>query len=504
MIKRILCALSLLAVYYACNEGVNKKEVSNHPGQQLAVQHCQSCHMHVDPSVLPVSIWKNDVLPKMAARMGINTGRMEYIDQLKKFGLFPHQPLISNEDWSLIQDYYISLAPLLLESGKEANNYTGLKNFDLIIPDLPGVSPFTTFVQINDRENLLYFGNSTSETLNSFSFKSNDLQSVQVPGALSDLKENEEKLIVLTMGQVMPHNFELGSLSTVTKMNNGSFLIDDVLIKNLQRPVHCTISDLDLDGKNDIIISSFGNIGGDLSWHSDFTSAETIRHQLKDISGTVKTEIVDFNNDKLPDILALMAQGDEGFSVFINLGSGKFKEERLLRFPPTYGSTYFELVDFNHDGFMDILYVNGDNGDYFPIVKSYHGIRLFLNDGNYNFKEEFFLEHHGAFKAIAEDFDQDGDYDISAISYFPDYSKSNPEDFVLYINTGNDNFEKQVMNPGYLGKWLAMDTGDIDADGDVDIILGSALFMQIEVPENIRSKWRTEAPPFVLLENKLR
>lgn len=38
-----------------------------------------------------------------------------------------------------------------------------------------------------------------------------------------------------------------------------------------------------------------------------------------------------------------------------------------MRFPPVYGSSFIELADFNNDQFPDLLYSNGDNGDYSPV-----------------------------------------------------------------------------------------------------------------------------------------
>ena len=37
-------------------------------------------------------------------------------------------------------------------------------------------------------------------------------------------------------------------------------------------------------------------------------------------------------------------------------------------------------ADFDNDGFEDLIYVCGDNADITPILKSYHGIYIFLND----------------------------------------------------------------------------------------------------------------------------
>lgn len=106
--------------------------------------------------------------------------------------------------------------------------------------------------------------------------------------------------------------------------------------------------------------------------------------------------------------MALFGQGDEGIFNYYNQGEGKFKEEPVLRFPPSYGSSFFDLTNINEDGFVDIIYSAGDNADYPPVVKPYHGIRIYLNDQ----QNHFFYSLPGAHQAIPADFDQDGDQDI--------------------------------------------------------------------------------------------
>ena len=44
-----------------------------------------------------------------------------------------------------------------------------------------------------------------------------------------------------------------------------------------------------------------------------------------------------------------------------------------------------------------------------------------MNDGKNNFREAWFFPLNGAYKAVAPDFNKDGNMDIAAISYFPDY-----------------------------------------------------------------------------------
>lgn len=180
------------------------------------------------------------------------------------------------------------------------------------------------------------------------------------------------------------------------------------------------------------------------------------------------------NSDGNNDILALFAQGDEGISFFYNEGQGRFIEDRVLRFNPSYGSVYFELVDFNKDSFLDILYCNGDNGDYPPVLKDYHGIRIFENDGQNKFHQVYFFPMNGAFKCSAADFDMDEDLEIVAISYFPDFKDAQRWDFVYLKNLGNYSFSPQYLKKDIASRWITFDIGDLDGDGFKDIVLGAS------------------------------
>jgi hypothetical protein len=158
------------------------------------------------------------------------------------------------------------------------------------------------------------------------------------------------------------------------------------------------------------------------------------------------------------------------------------------------------MVDFDLDGDMDLLYTAGDNADFIPILKPYHGVYLFENNGNGNFKQRRFLYMPGAYKALMHDFDLDGDLDIAAISYFPDFSISEPMSFALFINQGNLNFIAESIDLQSLGRWIVMDAADKDNDGDVDIALGS-LLMEPNPKGNWIDLWLKKSVPFIVLEN---
>jgi hypothetical protein len=176
--------------------------------------------------------------------------------------------------------------------------------------------------------------------------------------------------------------------------------------------------------EEDVILSNFGHHVGNLSWLENSMTGFQFK-LIHDRPGARKSIVYDINSDGLPDLIVLMTQAKEGVYAYINQGNGRFKEENWLSFHPVFGSSDFDFVDIDGDGYRDIVLVNGDNADLSPILKPYHGLRVYLNDGNNNFKEAYFYPMYGATGLLVEDFDQNGKNDIAVISYFPD-TKNQP------------------------------------------------------------------------------
>jgi FG-GAP-like repeat len=261
-----------------------------------------------------------------------------------------------------------------------------------------------------------------------------------------------------------------------------------------------TAGDLNGDGRTDAVICEFAKWTGGLSWWAQQATGEYTRHPLRLRAGATRSYIYDWNQDGWPDVVALFAQGDEGIFLYTNDGKGNFRETQLLQFPPSYGSSSFRLFDFNADGRMDVVYTCGDNADYKGLLKPYHGIRVFVQGDDQRLTETLFLPLHGAYDAIPADFDMDGDIDLAAVAFFPDFQHNPNGGFVYFECMGDRTYSATTFPEVQQGRWMVMDAGDLEGDGDIDIVLGPLTFEVVPDGGEVR-RWVDGGIPFILLEN---
>jgi len=491
-----LClVLILIIILFSC-ESSDQKE------KRLAKKYCSSCHLFPDPELLSKTIWVKEVLPNMAFRMGLSD-LMEgarYIplnDLVTVASTLPAKPMVTEEEWQAIVNYYSENSPDSLIS-KSKTKPDSIRIFESIkLPEPEGSLPLITMIKLDTLTKNILLGTRSGKLIR-LNEKFEKEATIQLSSPPSHVEIDQNEYSVALMGIMDPNDRSVGELTRF----NASGDVKKILVDSLKRPVYFEETDLNADGRKDFIVCAFGNYTGELAVYENRSNSDYRKHILSTLPGSRRTLAKDFNNDGLTDILALFTQGDEQLTLFINEGNFKFKRKNLLRFPPSYGSTYFDIVDFNNDGRFDVLYTNGDNSDYSQILKPYHGVRIYLQDDTGNFKESWFYPMHGASKAVALDFDLDGDLDIASFSFFPDYY-NNPEQGFIYFENTEGQLLAQTLSEGSAGRWIVMDVADMEGDGDFDIILG-ALDFNTRVPKELYKTWEQEKTAVLILKNRTR
>ena len=426
-----LIIITLILFTAAC-EQVEKNKSHQHissasirTGKKLALKYCVSCHELPDPSLADSRSWQTGILPQMGPRLGIfYYGDQQYPSYKRDLNVdpnyYPAMPVISMADWQHIIDYYTSTSPdSLLPAQRPVEIQLNNNLFQPIQPSFTYNMPSVSYTRI--RQNELIMCDAFTKKILIFNKQLRLIDSTTTRGSVADIIEDSSSFILCNTGVLHPNNGKFGSVQAIKKNNKDS---TKTLFNKLRRPVHITESDLNNDGKKDILVCEFGNLEGALSW-LEKNDTGYLHHIIRNAPGVAKAYVEDYNHDGKPDVWALFAQGDESIYLFTNKGKGVFDAQRVLRFPPSYGSSYFEMADFNKDGFADIVYTCGDNADFSPVSKPYHGVYIFLNDGKNNFRQQYFYPINGSYKAIAQDFDNDGDLDLATISFYADY-KNHP------------------------------------------------------------------------------
>ncbi|MDF2430626.1 MAG: hypothetical protein JWP44_257 [Mucilaginibacter sp.] len=464
----IICYLS--ACQHNDTNDATQNDVAD--GKMLAAKYCQSCHQLPDPSLIDRESWVNGVLPAMAKKLNIKHYMGQYFADKRS--------ALNIVEWQNIVTYYKKASPVNLTVPKPA--IVPLKDwaiFSLLKPkdNLQGPVAMTTLLTFNPFDRSFYSGDAASKFYNwDKNLKPKLIQTL--PSAVTGatfLKNTDSttKAVITCIGVMAPINVAMGKVIQFNLNGNVKGGKQVTIGDSLPRSVQTVASDFNKDGLMDYVVCGFGHDNGGLYLLQQQQNHTYKKTTIRDIAGGEQLITGDFNNDGWPDVMCLFAQADEGIWMFLNDKKGGFTTRNLLHFPAVYGSSSFQLVDFNHDGKPDILYTCGDNSDFSKVLKPYHGVYIFTNQGNWNFKQTYFYHIDGCTKAIAADFDHDGDLDIATIAFFADFKYHPSAGFTYLEQTKTNQFIAHELPIQMYGRWLTMEIGDIDNDGNQDIILGN-------------------------------
>jgi len=277
-------------------------------------------------------------------------------------------------------------------------------------------------------------------------------------------------IMVGVLGMLFPNNDKIGSVVILENSGNCKF-VNHLVVEKIARVSDVRAGDLNNDGRMDLVVAQFGYDDGETRWMENLGNWKFESHILQFLSGPINAELVDIDTDGDLDIISLVSQEWEEIFCFINDGKGNFQPNLIWGSSnEDYGSSGIALFDLDKDGDKDILYTNGDAFDYIPPQgRPWHGVQWLENKGDLKFDYHRICNFNGATNVRAADFDNDGDFDLAAVSAFNNWDVPESTSFIMLENDGKLNFTKSEIarKPTHL---LCGEPGDFNNDGLPDVI----------------------------------
>jgi hypothetical protein len=270
-------------------------------------------------------------------------------------------------------------------------------------------------------------------------------------------------------------------------LNNGSGFFSDASLTHLPAPptlfedisAEARFADVDGDEDPDILVAnenSFDPLGGAQNriWINDGTghfadeTAARFPARTDQTQGHVSGDIDDDG-----DLNLVVVNIGQDF-VLINDGTGHFSDETTSRFPTTADSTRKGvLADFDDDGCLDLFMGNSRNQQNLLYFNDCSGVFVDATDGNVPQRADTTTD------VDVVDMDNDGDLDIyitNAGDFLVGHGFLGDKNIYLR-NNGHGKFHDKssaYFPQGVFDPSTNAEFGDVNGDGDLDLLIGNS------------------------------
>jgi cytochrome c-type biogenesis protein CcmH/NrfG len=277
-----------------------------------------------------------------------------------------------------------------------------------------------------------------------------------------------------------------GRVTLLHNEKNGTFkdVTETAGIKSDVQDAGLTFIDYDHDGDIDLLITGNNDkpgtasrkpTGANAMWRNNGNGTFTDVTESVGLQGATPNSSAvgtDYNNDRAVDIVTTgLGNGSGpakennylGTLVYENPREGKFIKRELWSSPMPSGTSGVAVLDFNHDGWMDLAFTHSGPP----------AITLWRNNHGKNFERVPLPEANWvrAFGVASFDYDNDGWVDLVAVGE----TKDGRGEVRLFRNLGPDGFKDVTADVGLdkiqLKKPRAIITGDYDGDGTTDLLI---------------------------------
>jgi len=269
---------------------------------------------------------------------------------------------------------------------------------------------------------------------------------------------------------VQSNQFFVSSFSPSRDSISSTDITPKVDLTTLANPEDVRVSDLDGDGKPDILVANYGagsfSVFRNTSVAGNINIANFSRKDFTSGSGSTFVTVADLDNDGKQDVI-IANQGENTLSIFKNIstsGNISFNSPVKLTTPST--PIGIGIGDFDKNGWLDIVTVNYDNNSL--SIFSNKGIFNTLSPSNFNAPFKLITGLNPITIDVA-DLDGDSKVDIVVGNYSSRNVSIFKNNFVSGILNTSSFASKIDFNAGNSPGYLKL--GDIDGDSKLDIVV---------------------------------